>query len=215
VAIRRTKHLCLRISFRDKERRVLEITVLSFPLYRVQLPARLFIFNPNVSFRTVKTNSIRNTWYLPWQFLIFFYKKRENLNRENRPKVGQNDWHVDIMRHCYRSFDLRCNDSVFTVVCQVLFILGINWQCLVTVFGENKINFPKAWRACSAQSQVMVEEQASLCVLTSPQVGHYRYFMSRGAEDPRLDMKQQRTNERTEAMKSRISEKFEKRKRKN
>jgi len=61
----------------------------------------------------------------------------------------------------------------------------------------------------------MVEEQASLCVLTSPQVGHYRYFMSRGAEDPRLDMKQQRTNERTEAMKSRISEKFEKRKRKN
>lgn len=57
----------------------------------------------------------------------------------------------------------------------------------------------------------MVEEQALLCVLTrSPQVGHYRYFMSRGGEDPRLDI--QRTNERTEAMKSRISEKFEKNK---
>lgn len=144
-------------------------------------------------------------------FNFFFTKKRENPNRENRPKVGQNDWHVDIMRHCYQSFDLRCNDSDFTVVCQVLFILGINWQCLVTVFGENKINFPKAWQACLAQSQVMVEEQALLCVLTrSPQVGHYRYFMSRGGEDPRLDI--QRTNERTEAMKSRISEKFEKNK---
>ena len=59
----------------------------------------------------------------------------------------------------------------------------------------------------------MVEEQALLCVLTrSPQVGHYRYFMSRGGEDPRLDIKQQRTNERTEAMKSRISQKFEKKK---
>lgn len=107
------------------------------------------------------TNSIPNTWYLPWQ------KKEENLNWENMFAVLKLDKMTDMFTLGVIVVGALCSGATIHIsvwVCQVLFILGINWQCLVTVFRYKNINFLKLDDTGPAQNQVMVKEKRC-CIL--------------------------------------------------